>query len=737
MTQVHTLRFGNPTYLKSCVPTLERWCRTHGHELVVHGLEDPDKYPSPKFMEIDAIREFLDSDADTFAWIDADVFIHAQAPRGPSFTGIAMATCQRHAEHQNHWEGWCEEHFKVRPSGHPYSNAGVYFLDRDGAAAILKHAKPPFIETFQEQHQFNLWVWLARQDGVPFTTLPDKWNRYGRDMEPSWFFHLWGETKDEDLESLRRAKLLDLWPDTLIHNWHPETWPSSDKMICLEFVQDAGLGNQMFEWSAAYSIARTMHLPLRWVWRPSKLRDFGLGAFGIGVGPYTEYPLLVHRAGQGSRRLRDLAIQRITESKERFCGISCPFQDEQCFIDHADEIREMFRLQPMSLVIPPDTTPVGVQVRRGDYVKHSRLSVTTPEYFHGAMDWMKQQIPNAFFVVVSDDPHYCRTIFEKRFDVLVMPSQTAIDGLRTLASCEAHIISNSTFGWWGAWLGEKGPVVVPEIWHHKPGSYGDWNPVPARWVKLPVGTAKPEPPAIVARVVAELPAPGVERAIVYPWHADAAQWEELRYSLRSIDQFFEDKHCPIYIYGTRRPSFLKEGTRVQYRGAFTYQEALAGGVQAAESVLWMNDDIMLLRPTGWADFATPKYLRDVSPEFIDRAGKQTNPWRAGCLKVLARLREMGITDQKVFSTHTPYLWEREKALKVFEEFGIWEKFPMELAYFHLFGLEEAAPIGDEVARSLPAPEEARFLSFTDHLLTVNLKEWIEATFRNRPTWEIG
>lgn len=45
----------------------------------------------------------------------------------------------------------------------------------------------------------------------------------------------------------------------------------------------------------------------------------------------------------------------------------------------------------------------------------------------------------------------------------------------------------------------------------------------------------------------------------------------------------------------------------------------------------------------------------------------------------------------------------------------------------------------EVARKYPPaiPEEARFLSFTDHLLTENLKEWIKATFPNRPIWEIG
>jgi hypothetical protein len=50
-------------------------------------------------------------------------------------------------------------------------------------------------------------------------------------------------------------------------------------------------------------------------------------------------------------------------------------------------------------------------------------------------------------------------------------------------------------------------------------------------------------------------APKLRRAIVYPWHADAAKWHELRMSLRSVERFLEDD-APIFIFGTRRPSWL-------------------------------------------------------------------------------------------------------------------------------------------------------------------------------------
>ena len=730
--EVHTLRFGNPPWLTQCAPTLDSWCERHGHELVVWG-DTPRGYPAVKFCEVDALRQFIKGTADVFAWVDADVYVNSHAPDCPEFEGITMATCPRHAEHQEHWETWCKEHFGTRPTGFHYSNAGVYFIDRAAAEVLIRQMEPPFIEEFQEQHQFNYWVWKSE---VRFTRLPNTWNRYGKSMEASWFTHLWGNTKEEDLDTLRRAKLLDVHPDGLIRNWQPPNSPTSEKVIVIEFVQDAGLGNQLFEWAAGYSIARTLNLPFRWVWKPSKLREFGLHHFGIQANPPEKYTLLMQKQGQGNRALREKAIKLIAESREKFCGISCPFQDEACFRDHADEIRELLTPPPFDLPNPAGTTPVGVQVRRGDYVKHAKLNITTPEYFLNAMEWMRKNTENPHFIVVSDDVHYCHKLFESQMDVTVMPPQTPFDGISTLASCKAHVISNSTFGWWGAWLGESGPVVVPEHWHHNPGSYGDWNIVPDRWIKLPIGQEVKTDPVkqIVPRVVTVLPEPKIERAIVFPWHADQARWQELRFSLRSIEKHFEDKKCPIFVFGTRRPGFISESDpRVQYRGAYTYSEALSQGVQVAQKVAWWNDDLVLLKPTTWADCSIPYYIKHIGEDFLKNAAANSNPWREGCLRVLRQLTHMGIKDQQVYSTHLPYVWDRLKALEVFEKFGIWEKFPMELAMFHMFP-EGSKLLTTERTHDLPNGT-AQFLNYTDRHLTDAFKEELMRLFPEPASWE--
>ena len=731
-TEVHTLRYGNPDYVKLCAPTLANYCNRHSYSLTT--WDDSHGYEVPKFVEQDIIETFLSGSNDRIIYIDADVHIHPHAPKFPQYKGLALATDKRHAAHLPHFRDWVTENYGI--TVHPdwqYCNAGVWSLDREAAkklhAVMLKTEK---IEFFQEQHWFNLCAMLA---GIT-TPLSSAWNRYGRDYEPAWFWHLWGTTKMEDFRILKETNLLDASPLPFVFHVPPYEEPAEEKIVTLEFIQDAGLGNQLFEWAAGYSIAKKLGLPFRWVWKPSNLREFGLKEFGIGENPFKNFPKVMEKAGQGNLKLRNLAMKRISDSMETHPTISCPFQDEACFSDHADEIREIYtrNLRPLLPNLPENTVPVGVQVRRGDYTKHPRLNVTTPEYFVNAMRWMRDKIPKAHFIVVSDEPEWCHQFFGYRDDCTVMPPQTAYDGIRTLASCEAHIISNSTFGWWGAWLADSEHVCVPEKWHHGEKSYGDWNPIPDRWTRIPIGE-KPRKAIDPLPIVVSTEAPKHDRAIVFPWHADLERWHELRYSLRAIEKNFEDKECPIYILGTSKPSWLIEGKRVRYVGAFTYREALMKGVQLAEKVLWMNDDILMVNPVTWADCERTMYLKPVAPDFVKNAGAQINPWREGCLRIFRALALEGIKDLRVFSTHTPYVYLRGKAVEVMKKYGVWEKFPMELAYFHHHAVDPVLMNGERT-EAMPAGD-ALFLNYSDRTLTAAMKRAIADEFTDLAPWELN
>jgi hypothetical protein len=228
----------------------------------------------------------------------------------------------------------------------------------------------------------------------------------------------------------------------------------------------------------------------------------------------------------------------------------------------------------------------------------------------------------------------------------------------------------------------------------------------------------------------ELPAPTVPRAIVYPYHEDFTQWQELRYSLRSIEKFFADKECPIYIFSARPINFLIDHPRIKVFDCWTYENALTRGVQSADKVLWMNDDIVLLKPTSWEDCEQTMTLGAIG----NRVQDPTNDWKKGVQRIVRALRFRGIEEPQLFCTHTPYVYEREKALQCFREFGVWEKMPLEMAYFNLFAKDPTPPGG---RRTFTADfGDAHFLNHTDGRLTDELKQAIRDLLPDFAEWEL-
>jgi len=90
--------------------------------------------------------------------------------------------------------------------------------------------------------------------------------------------------------------------------------------------------------------------------------------------------------------------------------------------------------------------------------------------------------------VFSDDPEWA-----KRYLRLPIPcsyvadrgSFSVAEELMLMASCQNHVVSNSSFSWWGAWLGGNAdkPVVAPKSWNKR--LRGDQSKVcPQSWIRL-------------------------------------------------------------------------------------------------------------------------------------------------------------------------------------------------------------------------------------------------------------
>lgn len=101
-----------------------------------------------------------------------------------------------------------------------------------------------------------------------------------------------------------------------------------------------------------------------------------------------------------------------------------------------------------------------IHIRRGDYLLYNDLYGGVGEdYYKKAMGLFPS---NTDFIVLSDDPVWCRTQgFLAHCEIIDEPDE--LKALAIMGSCEGAIIANSTFSWWGAMLSAT-KVIYPSNW---------------------------------------------------------------------------------------------------------------------------------------------------------------------------------------------------------------------------------------------------------------------------------
>lgn len=164
-------------------------------------------------------------------------------------------------------------------------------------------------------------------------------------------------------------------------------------------------------------------------------------------------------------------------------SLSGYFQSEKYFADYKDEIKELFCLDSAhdcSHLLGDDT--VGVHIRRGDYLRiPTVLGILDVDYYKRAID----QVDAETVVICTDDPEWAETHFGGQCQISNFESE--IDDLNLLSQCKKVILSNSSFSWWGAYLGvEKERVIVPSRWFGPDGPQ-NYNDIYVKgWEKLEV-----------------------------------------------------------------------------------------------------------------------------------------------------------------------------------------------------------------------------------------------------------
>jgi hypothetical protein len=112
---------------------------------------------------------------------------------------------------------------------------------------------------------------------------------------------------------------------------------------------------------------------------------------------------------------------------------------------------------------------VAVHVRRTDFTWLPNFGVCDAAYYERAMEAMRERVPGAKFYIFSDDPSWCREHFTAMDQTIICHAGAECDPLidfHLMKQASHHIIANSSYSWWAAWLGKKpGQIVLcPPKW---------------------------------------------------------------------------------------------------------------------------------------------------------------------------------------------------------------------------------------------------------------------------------
>ena len=294
-------------------------------------------------------------------------------------------------------------------------------------------------------------------------------------------------------------------------------------MIVVEMA--GGVGNQLFQYAAARVVADRLETGLGIdvrVCRAADSRPYGLDAFQIRGSVVPDGDLLgvhgpkslrghltrglVTRARAMLQRPRLAHLTRVVHQGPGYCSeldhvaddswLCGYWQSERYFVDAAARIRADLQVKTVS----PETAaverqlramafPVAAHVRRGDYaaVESTRRfhGLLSAEYYRTAMQQIRTVHPRAEFVFFSDDPGWVADNLGRDLSLLVTANghERPFEDLHLMTRCRAHVIANSSFSWWGAWLAASDLVIAPARWFQAP-EMARFTIVPDRWRRL-------------------------------------------------------------------------------------------------------------------------------------------------------------------------------------------------------------------------------------------------------------
>lgn len=283
---------------------------------------------------------------------------------------------------------------------------------------------------------------------------------------------------------------------------------------------NGGLGNQMFQYAVGRCLAIKLKTELKLDVLPFdtyKLRQYELSHYHIQECFASAKELAIFYENRSWRKKflllkgKFLAAKLNLYQEKAFTFDSSVFslsdgqylrgywQSEKYFKEIEEQLRRDFVLkeklseasQGSARKISSQKCPVSLHIRRGDYVTSKQTNqvhgTCSLMYYKDCLMHLKKHIDDFTLFVFSDDPEWVKE--NLKFDVPMIyvthnGAERAYEDMHLMSLCRHHIIANSSFSWWGAWLNsnKKKMVFTPRKWFNDE-SISTKDLIPENWIR--------------------------------------------------------------------------------------------------------------------------------------------------------------------------------------------------------------------------------------------------------------
>lgn len=282
-------------------------------------------------------------------------------------------------------------------------------------------------------------------------------------------------------------------------------------MICMDLLKNkgivpylnGGLGNQLFKLAAGFTASKLFNCPLYIL--PNSFEsnehnihkiDYTIHVFkylGISFPGVFFQKSILNEYGYNDHNSGSTYCFEYTSFDGCKPGLILGhyYQNYTYIENYEKDIRERI---VKSLMESPyfkctySTSRAFMHIRRGDYVTRPDAFFLQPiEYYKNAVSLLLEKNPNIeSILIISDDPEWVRQqdFFTQLPNAIILDNSNEVETICEMVCClGGAICANSTFSWWGAFLGAysaRSPVIVPKKWYIDAPS----NLFPSEWMQL-------------------------------------------------------------------------------------------------------------------------------------------------------------------------------------------------------------------------------------------------------------